>query len=160
VTHSLMWPGCPPACWGEEWRAGVWGRQAPNTIIPLGMPPSLLGGGLLISIARPPAATKLPWMSLRAAPWRGRATHWPRNKRSRHCEERVLRRSNPQPGRRLLRSARSDTFPATFSRTTQILQGNTIPPSWGLASIGLEAVEVPDEHHRPAQFGRHGHRAK
>ncbi len=22
-------PGYPPACWGEEWRAGAWGRQPP-----------------------------------------------------------------------------------------------------------------------------------
>ena len=37
----------PPACWGEEWPAGAWGRQPPMRSFPLTMPRSLLRGGLL-----------------------------------------------------------------------------------------------------------------
>ena len=52
---SLEQPGCLPACWGEEWPAGVWGQQPPEIIFPK-MPHSLLWGSSLAGARDPRGA--------------------------------------------------------------------------------------------------------
>ena len=44
TEDSLMWPGCPPACWGEEWQERGFGGGSPQYNHSAGNAPQLAGG--------------------------------------------------------------------------------------------------------------------